>query len=110
MNNESKQYDGPLLYVSVDSVALGEHKYKWEVRMTAVNHGGTKKLGYRAEGLLNSLEQGPEEFPLLVHDENRPVWTTMPSSHRKDVRAAIKSLVASAIAVIKVSELHSLSN
>jgi len=94
-----KQYDGPLLALAVKSATGGG--YHWEIMMNAVDHSHTKKLGYKAEGALMDLAQLSDGFVLEVHDADRPVWTAMPNSHRKDIREAISSAITSALSALK---------
>lgn len=102
MSNQD-QYIGPLLCVALtaenaDGVAL---KYKWKVTMSAADHKGQRKLGYKACGLLADLDSSPGEFDIQVHDADRNVWTTMPLGDRKDIRARIGSLVVNAMTAVK---------
>jgi transcriptional regulator with XRE-family HTH domain len=95
----SKQHDGPLLSVRVTPADSGGAGWRWEVEMSAADHSGTKKLGYRANGALAELGT---DFIIEVHDSDRPVWTGMPASHRQDIRKVITCLVESAAAALKV--------
>jgi hypothetical protein len=99
-------YDGPTLHVCVTRVEEGATatKYRWQVIMRAADATGERKLGYRGSGSLNdpgkiNFESGPE-----VHDENRPVWTTMNAIDRPDIRKKMESLVLFAIEKMNVSK------
>lgn len=96
---DGKQYDGPVLKCCVTKAPDGT--YAWEVALSAADHSGTRKLGYKAEGTLTDLASVPGTFEISVHDEDRPVWTPMPLSHRADIRKSIESLLAGAAATLK---------
>ncbi|MFK4536183.1 hypothetical protein ABIA00_004366 [Bradyrhizobium ottawaense] len=102
----NKGYDGPTLHVCVTRVeeSASASKYRWQVTMRAADATGGRKLGYRGAGNLDDrgkikFESGPE-----VHDENRPVWTTMNATDRSDIRRKMESLVLFAIEKINVSK------
>jgi hypothetical protein len=97
--NTGKQYDGPLLALTVKAGTGGG--YQWEIMMNAVDHSQKKKLGYKAEGKLTDLAQISDGFVIKVHDADRPVWTAMPNSHRKDIREGISSAITSALSALK---------
>jgi hypothetical protein len=83
--------------------ATNNGTYEWEVTLNAVDHTGIKKLGYKAAGGLVNLDAQPGQFELRVHDENRPVWTAMPTSHRADVRKSVAEIVSAAATSLKVA-------
>lgn len=97
-----KQYDGPVLNCCVNKAPDGT--YAWEVALSAADHSGTRKLGYKAPGTLKSLDSPPGDFEISVHDEARPVWTPMPLSHRADIRKSIESLLAGVVATLKAGK------
>ena len=99
MNSASVQYDGPTLSVQMNAVADGA--YEWEVALSAIDHSGTTKLGYKAAGTLVNLDAQPGQFEICVHDKDRPVWTAMPISHRADIRQKIETLLSGAVASLK---------
>jgi len=84
-----------------ESAGSDPPKYKWEIMMSAPDYRGQNKLGYKASGLLADLDSLPGEFNIQVHDYERRVWTTMPISHRKDIREHIRSLICTALAAMK---------
>lgn len=61
--------------------------------MSALDHSGTRKLGYRASGLFTAPGQFIFESQPQVHDENRDVWTTMNLTDRPDIREQMRSKV-----------------
>ena len=103
MNSDGKQYDGPVLSLRVNATADGS--YDWEVALSAADHSGAIRLGYKAAGTLLDLDTQFGQFEIYVHDKDRPVWTPMPPSHRKDIRQSIKSLMSKAMSSIKASNL-----
>jgi hypothetical protein len=66
------------------------------------DHKGERQLGYRACGIINNDLSGLkfEEEP-QVHDAERPVWTTMPSDQRLDIRKEIISKARKACDMMK---------
>lgn len=101
MTAENNKFDGPLLWVSLDAAtADGATKYEWRVSLSASDHKGERKLGYRASGLLNSLHILPPYFPIQVRDADRDVWTTMNPGDRSEIRKRIESLVINAMKAV----------
>jgi hypothetical protein len=99
MSHDGAPSDGSVLRLSVGRA--NPNGYDWEVVISAADYSKSRKLLYRAQGNLASLDQPPDEFLIEVHDEKRPVWTPMPLDHRNDVRTLISSLVLAAASVVK---------
>jgi hypothetical protein len=84
----------PLSKASESGTNLHLH---WSVTMRAPDATGVRRLGYRATGTIRrdlsivEFDIGPQ-----VHDEERPVWTTMNETDRPDIRKQIINLVRKA--------------
>jgi hypothetical protein len=78
--------------------------FRWMVSFKAPDHRGERLLGYRACGIVNSNSTGFkfQEEP-QVHDAERPVWTTMPSDQRPDIRREIAAKAKKALEMMRKS-------
>jgi hypothetical protein len=76
-----------------------ESGYAWSIELSAQSQDGQSKLGYRANGPVDGFAE--DKFIIQVRDKDRPVWTSMPLNHRKDIRNAISQLVIAAFQAMK---------
>ena len=61
--------------------------FRWSVTMRAPDADGARRLHYRATGVfVGDLNRLQFESEPQVHDEKRPVWTTMNLTDRPDIR------------------------
>lgn len=98
--------DIPKQHIRIDaSGAQGPGKafYVWEVTMKASDATGIRILPYRASGWVDGDGGGfrIDERGLQVRDENRPVWTAMNATDRRDIREIIARWISLAIAEMR---------
>ena len=104
MSTESNQYDGPALCVAmIPKSEDGRTKYEWRVTLTASDSMGHRNLGYRASGVLDSLNVLAPDFPIEVRDADRAVWTTMNPDARRDIRQRMETLLVHAMKAVSES-------
>jgi hypothetical protein len=88
------------------SVSDGTQHFEWSITMKMLDATGKRDLGYRASGRITANNEKLKvlfEREPQVHDEDRPVWTTMNLTDRPDVRKKFESLVGNAMAKLKAS-------
>src|SRR4029079_13268143 len=82
----------------------GAPRFSWSITMKGADAEGSRVLGYRATGIItllgNEMQVQLEQEP-QVHDEKRPVWTTMNPTDRIDIRKRIVSLAMTAVTKLK---------
>lgn len=100
---DGDSYGGPALHVVMTRVNGSTSEYEWHVTMRTSDASGTRKLGYRASGNLNDLNNLTFECGPQVHDECREVWTTMNDTDRPDIRERMRSLAFTARDKLKAS-------
>ena len=86
------QYAGKTIQLIIEQHDSGD---VWSVELNGRSQDGQTKLGYRAKGPVDGFAE--DKFTIQVHDKDRPVWTSMPLNHRKDIRSSIGQLVKSAL-------------
>jgi hypothetical protein len=103
----SQEETVPQMHINIKRIAAGADgsaRFRWSVTMMASDAKGERTLGYRGSGIIEGdltglqFETGPE-----VHDESRPVWTTMNQTDRPDIRKKIADLARKAAEKLKKS-------
>jgi hypothetical protein len=80
--------------------------FSWTVELVMRSASLQTDLGYRAAGkMIGTTIRFTQE--LQVHDERRPVWTTMNLTDRPDVRRRMEHLVKKAVDEALKSSDHS---